>query len=64
MSGVIWSIMPAEVFLKKKYFGDDLFNINEYFSKKFPSFGPIAYRDLDELTKHVERYFFGEKSDI
>ncbi|WP_246892689.1 hypothetical protein [Achromobacter xylosoxidans] len=64
VSGVIWSIMPAEVFLKKKSFGDDLFNINEYFSKKFPSFGPVAYRDLDGLTKHVERYFFGEKSDI
>ncbi|WP_153228312.1 hypothetical protein [Achromobacter xylosoxidans] len=61
MSGVIWSIMPAEVLLKKKSLGDDLFNINEYFSKKFPSFGPVAYRDLDELTKHLERFFLARK---
>lgn len=62
LPGVIWSILPTEVFLKRKALGDDLFNINEYFSREFPSFGPIAYRDLDSLTRHVERYFFGDKT--
>ena len=60
LPGVIWSIMPEEVFSKRKSLGDEFFNINEYFSKNLPSFGPVAYRDLDGLMKHVEQYFFGE----
>lgn len=31
--------------------------IDSYISKIMPQFGPIAYNDLINLTKHIERFF-------
>ncbi|WP_311753115.1 hypothetical protein, partial [Proteus columbae] len=32
-------------------------NIDSYISKIMPQFGPSAYNDLINLTKHIERFF-------
>ncbi|WP_162876341.1 hypothetical protein [Achromobacter insuavis] len=58
LPGIIWSIVPEEVLLKEQSSDGELLSVNEYFSKNFPFFGLIAYRDLGGLTEHIEQYFF------
>lgn len=50
--------------MKKKSFGDDLFNINEYFSKNFLLLDLLLIEIYMDWLNTSSDIFFGEKSDI
>lgn len=34
-----------------------IYSVDSYIAKNIPQFGPVAYNDLVDLTKHIEHFF-------
>lgn len=56
LSGTNWLIAPENVIAMRSALKNDSITVYEYFSKEYPLFGPVAYRDLDGLTIHFENF--------
>jgi len=56
LSGTNWLIAPEDVIRMRTALENDSITVYEFFSKEYPLFGPVAYRDLDRLTIHFENF--------